>query len=206
MKRIDIEINTVKHQNFYVSNDLISFECSENMRDSKISLNPGVIEQSATIVIYDRDNNFKNASVYNTEDIFKGATVIIHATETVDSGFLDEILGTYLISEIKFDGDSETVTLNCSDITSQLNNVVVNEYPLEQRNAHQLLDIMFNNFLNGAFWQYMSTEVENICRNTIVPNSYMNNTNAREILDMVCGLCMLTIYCKNNVFHVGFCV
>lgn len=206
MKRIGIEINTVKHQNFYVSNDLISFECSENMRDSKISLNPGVIEQSATIVIYDRDNNFKNASVYNTEDIFKGATVIIHATETVDGGFLDEILGTYLISEIKFDGDSETVTLNCSDITSQLNNVVVNEYPLEQRNAHQLLEIMFNNFLNGAFWQYMSAEVENICRNTVVPNSYMNNTNAREILDMVCGLCMLTIYCKNNVFYVGFCV
>ena len=206
MKRIDIEINTVKHQNFYVSNDLISFECSENMRDSKISLNPGVIEQGATIVIYDRDNNFKNASVYNTEDIFKGANVIIHATETVDGGFLDEILGTYLISEIKFDGDSETVTLNCSDITSQLNNVAVNEYPLEQRNAHQLLEIMFNNFLNGAFWRYMSTEVENICRNTVVPNSYMNNTNAREILDMVCGLCMLTIYCKNNVFYVGFCV
>ena len=206
MKRIYIEINTIKHQNFYVSNDLISFECSENMRDAKISLNPGVIEQSATIVIYDRDNNFKNASIYNTEDIFKGATVAIHATETVDGGFLDEILGTYLISEIKFDGDSETVTLNCSDITSQLNNVVVNEYPLEQRNAHQLLDIVFNDFLNGAFWQYMSTEVENICKNTIVPNSYMNNTNAREILDMVCGLCMLTIYCKNNVFYVGFCV
>lgn len=206
MKRIYIEINTIKHQNFYVSNDLISFECSENMRDAKISLNPGVIEQSATIVIYDRDNNFKNASIYNTEDIFKGATVAIHATETVDGGFLDEILGTYLISEIKFDGDSETVTLNCSDITSQLNNVVVNEYPLEQRNAHQLLSIVFNDFLNGAFWQYMSTEVENICKNTIVPNSYMNNTNAREILDMVCGLCMLTIYCKNNVFYVGFCV
>lgn len=206
MKRIYIEINTIKHQNFYVSNDLISFECSENMRDAKISLNPGVIEQSATIVIYDRDNNFKNASVYNTEDIFKGATVAIHATETVNGGFLDEILGTYLISEIKFDGDSETVTLNCSDITSQLNNVVVNEYPLEQRNAHQLLSIVFNDFLNGAFWQYMSTEVENICKNTIVPNSYMNNTNAREILDMVCGLCMLTIYCKNNVFYVGFCV
>ena len=206
MKRIYIEINTIKHQNFYVSNDLISFECSENMRDAKISLNPGVIEQSATIVIYDRDNNFKNASIYNTEDIFKGATVVIHATETVVDGFLDEILGTYLISEIKFDGDSETVTLNCSDITSQLNNVVVNEYPLEQRNAHQLLSIVFNDFLNGAFWQYMSTEVENICKNTIVPNSYMNNTNAREILDMVCGLCMLTIYCKNNVFYVGFCV
>lgn len=206
MKRIYIEINTIKHQNFYVSNDLISFECSENMRDAKISLNPGVIEQSATIVIYDRDNNFKNASIYNTEDIFKGATVAIHATETVNDGFFDEILGTYLISEIKFDGDSETVTLNCSDITSQLNNVVVNEYPLKQRNAHQLLDITFNDFLNGAFWQYMSTEVENICKNTIVPNSYMNNTNAREILDMVCGLCMLTIYCKNNVFYVGFCV
>lgn len=206
MKRINIEINTIKNQNFYVSNDLISFECSENMRDAKISLNPGVIEQSATIVIYDRDNNFKNASVYNTEDIFKGATVKIHATETVDNEFLDEILGSYLISEIKFDGDSETVTLNCSDITSQLNNVVVNEYPLEQRNAHQLLGIVFNDFLNGAFWQYMSTEVENICKNTIVPNSYMNNTNAREILDMVCGLCMLTIYCKNDIFYVGFCV
>ena len=206
MKRIDIEINTIKNQNFYVSNDLISFECSENMRDSKISLNPGVIEQSATIVIYDRDNNFKNASVYNTEDIFKGATVKIHATETVNNEFLDEILGSYLISEIKFDGDSETVTLNCSDITSQLNNVVVNEYPLEQRNAHQLLGIVFNDFLNGAFWQYMSTEVENICKNTIVPNSYMNNTNAREILAMVCGLCMLTIYCKNDIFYVGFCV
>lgn len=206
MKRINIEINTIKNQNFYVSNDLISFECSENMRDAKISLNPGVIEQSATIVIYDRDNNFKNASVYNTEDIFKGATVKIHATETVNNEFLDEILGSYLISEIKFDGDSETVTLNCSDITSQLNNVVVNEYPLEQRNAHQLLGIVFNDFLNGAFWQYMSTEVENICKNTIVPNSYMNNTNAREILDMVCGLCMLTIYCKNDIFYVGFCV
>lgn len=206
MQRIDIEINTIKNQNFYVSNDLISFECSENMRDAKISLNPGVIEQSATIVIYDRDNNFKNASVYNTEDIFKGATVKIHATETVNNEFLDEILGSYLISEIKFDGDSETVTLNCSDITSQLNNVVVNEYPLEQRNAHQLLGIVFNDFLNGAFWQYMSTEVENICKNTIVPNSYMNNTNAREILDMVCGLCMLTIYCKNDIFYVGFCV
>ena len=206
MKRIDIEINTIKNQNFYVSNDLISFECSENMRDAKISLTPGVIEQSATIVIYDRDNNFKNASVYNTEDIFKGATVKIHATETVNNEFLDEILGSYLISEIKFDGDSETVTLNCSDITSQLNNVVVNEYPLEQRNAHQLLGIVFNDFLNGAFWQYMSTEVENICKNTIVPNSYMNNTNAREILDMVCGLCMLTIYCKNDIFYVGFCV
>ena len=206
MKRINIEINTIKNQNFYVSNDLISFECSENMRDAKISLTPGVIEQSATIVIYDRDNNFKNASVYNTEDIFKGATVKIHATETVNNEFLDEILGSYLISEIKFDGDSETVTLNCSDITSQLNNVVVNEYPLEQRNAHQLLGIVFNDFLNGAFWQYMSTEVENICKNTIVPNSYMNNTNAREILDMVCGLCMLTIYCKNDIFYVGFCV
>lgn len=206
MKRINIEINTIKNQNFYVSNDLISFECSENMRDAKISLNPGVIEQSATIVIYDRDNNFKNASVYNTEDIFKGAAVKIHATETVNNEFLDEILGSYLISEIKFDGDSETVTLNCSDITSQLNNVVVNEYPLEQRNAHQLLSIVFNDFLNGAFWQYMSTEVENICKNTIVPNSYMNNTNAREILDMVCGLCMLTIYCKNDIFYVGFCV
>ena len=206
MKRINVEINTIKYQNFYVSNDLISFECSENMRDSGISLNPGVIEQSATIVIYDRDNNFKNASVYNTEDIFKGATVVIHATETTNGELLDEVLGTYLISEIKFDGDSETVTLNCTDITSQLNNVVVNEYPLEQRSAHQLLDIVFNDFLNGAFWQYMSTEVENICRNTIVPNSYMNNTNAREILDMVCGLCMLTIYCKNNVFYVGFCV
>ena len=206
MKRINVEINTIKHQNFYVSNDLISFECSENMRDSEISLNPGVIEQSATIVIYDRDNNFKNASVYNTEDIFKGATVVIHATEITNGELLDEVLGTYLISEIKFDGDSETVTLNCTDITSQLNNVVVNEYPLEQRNAHQLLDIVFNDFLNGAFWQYMSEEVENICRNTIVPNSYMNNTNAREILDMVCGLCMLTIYCKNNVFYVGFCV
>lgn len=206
MKRIGIEINTIKNQNFYVSNDLISFECSENMRDAKISLNPGVIEQSATIVIYDRDNNFKNASVYNTEDIFKGATVIIHATETVNNEFLDEILGSYLISEIKFDGDSENVTLNCTDITSQLNNVVVNEYPLEQRNAHQLLGIVFNDFLNGAFWQYMSTEVENICKNTIVPNSYMNNTNAREILDMVCGLCMLTIYCKNDIFYVGFCV
>ena len=206
MKRIDIEINTIKNQNFYVSNDLISFECSENMRDAKISLTPGVIEQSATIVIYDRDNNFKNASVYNTEDIFKGATVKIHATETVNNEFFDEILGSYLISEIKFDGDSETVTLNCSDITSQLNNVVVNEYPLEQRTAHQLLGIVFNDFLNEAFWQYMSTEVENICKNTIVPNSYMNNTNAREILDMVCGLCMLTIYCKNDIFYVGFCV
>ena len=140
------------------------------------------------------------------EGNFEYNEILRNDIETINNEFLDEILGSYLISEIKFDGDSETVTLNCSDITSQLNNVVVNEYPLEQRNAHQLLDIVFNDFLNGAFWQYMSTEVENICKNTIVPNSYMNNTNAREILDMVCGLCMLTIYCKNNVFYVGFCV
>lgn len=206
MRLISIEINTIKNLNFYVSNDVISFECSENMRDSNISLNPCVIEQSATIVIYDRDNKFKDASVYNTEDIFKNANVTIRASEVESSDFEDVILGSYIITSMEFDGDSENVTIQCADITSQLNNVVVDQYPLAQRTAHDLLFIMFDSFLNGAYWQYMSDSVEDICKKTVIPNSYMNNTNARTILDMVCGLCMLTIYCKNNIFYVGSCI
>ena len=189
--------------NFAIEEDLISYECSENSKDSDLTLNPGVIEQSATIEIYDRDDKFKQAAMFDTLNAFQNASVSIYFVNDLNEYIQ---LGEYLISSIELNGDNDTVVINCYDATSQLSDIKIDQYSVADRTAHTLLSIIFNQFLDQTPWEYLDQETANRCNWTIVYNSYMVSTDAREVLDMICALCMLTIFYKNGTFYVGSCL
>lgn len=189
--------------NLAFEEDLISYECTESSKDSDLTLNPGVIEQSATVEIYDKNDRFKKAAMFDTINAFENASLVIYYVDD-NNEYIQ--LGDYLISSIELNGDNDTVTINCYDITSQLNDIKIEQYAVADRTAHTLLSIIFNQFLNQTPWEYLDQETSNRCNWTVVYNSYMTNTNAREVLEMVCSLCMLTIFYKNGKFYVGSCL
>ena len=83
MRVIVAEIVTNDGVSHWYTQDLISAACSENAKDSDLTPKTGVIEQSASLRIYDRDDYFRINIMKNTANFFRGATVNFYAREHV---------------------------------------------------------------------------------------------------------------------------
>ena len=65
-----VVINVKDNVQFVIDKDLISFTCSENLKNANLDFTPGIFEQNASIEIYDRDNTFKNIVQKYTDNFF----------------------------------------------------------------------------------------------------------------------------------------
>ena len=75
-------IITVKGENtLRITGDVVSFDCSENLKSGNLDLTPGYVEQNASIVFYDRDGAFRNLIKEKTVNFFHGSKVEIYVEE-----------------------------------------------------------------------------------------------------------------------------
>ena len=201
MYYVKVIITTKYEEDYEVTGELIEFNNSLNSKDPNLSVAPGIIEQYASIRLYDRDNTFRDAAILDSVDIFKDAKVTFYASMDDE----DVKIGSYIIDSIKMQMDNNEVQIQCVDKSDKLSSIKIEEYPVADRTADDLLNIVFQDFI-GENWIYLDSETENNCKNTLIPNSFMNSTNAREVLQAICSVAMVNIWYDTDNFVVGGCL
>ena len=219
---ISAEIITKDGESHVFTRDLISVTGSENSKDSELTPQPGIIEQSASLKIYDRDSYFKNNILKSTVEFFRGATVNLYITKSTyveaicseDTIVSEDLIcgssydaeniqiGSYIVDKVEMEGDEDEVSITCVDITRTLSSIKINQYPLANRTLHDFLNIVFGEFLDDATWGYKTSEIETRCRNMHIDNSFITNVDARQFLEQVCLCGMLNIYQYNGIYYV----
>lgn len=189
---------------FKIKEDLISFNALEHSKDSNLSPTPGIIEQGATIVFFDRKKAFKDLCKRKTVNFFRLATVYIHYFDstTNDTTFI----GDYLIDSVSMESDDNTVTINCTDQSYMLSLATLPRQPVANRTVHALLRVVFENSLPNATWGYFSQSDRASCSAIMVSNSYFVETNARKALENVCKVGMLNVFYSRGKFYVRSCL
>lgn len=205
MYKVVVDIQLQNYGTLTYDDDIIRVECSTNSRDGSLSLQPGVIEQSASVEIYDRNDVFKNLTMDNQEDVFYGASVII---SWIDAQNNSQLVGTYIVKDVELSGDSNIVKIICTDETYKLSNIKVNFYPITTATIHETLTMLFRDYMNMEYgeWAYEDANVEGFCRYALLRDYYINNNDARQVLEELCIVGCLHIYLNKGIYMVGMCL
>lgn len=189
------------------TSDIISFDCSENLKDADLSLKPGYVEQNASITIYDREKVFYQRILLYTVNFFHGALVEIYMDEyIVNTGTYTTVqLGKYLLDSLDVQGTKLAVTLKCIDYTYAFKEVFLPQSSVDSRTATELLDYIFVNGLKNESYAFMDAETQTRCNNCVNTQCYVDSVSVREALDQVCVFALLNIVYKNGVFYVARC-
>jgi hypothetical protein len=183
---------------YYTGNELKSVENSEQSFDSQMQISPGLVEQYADIVIYDRDNSIhtlaKNAKL---SDEFK-VTI-----EAINQNGDSQIIGSYITYDWDVESNKSEVSLQCIDNNKLLDSIYIDTQALKTRTVNQLLTLIFSTV--GLSWEYIDSTTKTYCQNISVPNSWWYKSTARELLDKVCTLGQLRVYSYLGTFIVVRC-
>lgn len=175
---------------------VIDFTCSENLMDSDLSLTPGVCEQYADITIYDRDNYIHALALSGSLNRENRLTVEMLDAETLT-------LGTYVVSDWDVDNDDDDVVLHCRDKSYLFESINLPRTSVTSRTLNDILTSLFN---AGNFtWQYADSATAERCSSIVLPNSFYEANNMKELLTMACSLGMLRVYWYIDTFIVGRC-
>lgn len=182
-------------------NEIKSFLCSENITDSDLSIQPGVCEQYADVYLYDR-TNFLHEYVYGIDRQENKDEVKVSFWCGEDLNNLT-LMGTYYASSWDVNGDDNSIHIKCRDKTYLLDSITAEPLPRNgTKTCHQLLTRLFNE-MHDCQWEYLDNETSSRCSNITIANCWYIGSTLRELLDKVCYLGMLRIFCINDVFYVG---
>lgn len=268
--------------NYSITSDLISVSCSDNLNDSNLSVHPGVCEQNATIVFYDRNQIFHTLAIRNSVKMFFRSQVIVYAEDLRDTFFVNAlnatlrrnsyldkvhayketaegteiivlyyayqtpngltyytktpsplngeyvysidtmtwvetligpvssrhapesyIIGTYILNDIKIEGDNNEITVSCIDHTYILDEVYIDNFTVKNRNVDDILKEIFMQSMPNETFSYMDTATHDRCLAITVYSSYMLKQTARSALSKVCDLALINIVYHNGTFRIA---
>jgi len=221
MNSLLIEI-VYNNKSYWFDEDIISLQYSENSKDSDLSPAPGVIEQNASARLYDRDDYFIRKICNELEEVLNGCQLNVYSKgpssllcgddaaivsnyTIVGAGGQENLNRTnsYIISSVEIEKDNSILIIQCSDITNKLSRLTFNNLAVENRSIHDWLTILFDQFLEASTWYYSSSEIEYQCKHIVIPDSYVDNMNGRELLDTICNCASLNVYQVNGIFYVS---
>lgn len=182
---------------FEISDNLISFDCSENSKDSNLSPQPCVIEQNASVTFYDKGDIFRKKVQAFNADFFMGSRIEINAINNE----VTNNLGIYLLSDMTIDGTDRNITVKGIDKTYSLDNVYTSVLTLKNRTVKDFLDEIFDT-LPGESYSFWDNETEERCNNISLVNSFLQLQTAKNALNKVCALGMINIFYKDGIFRV----
>lgn len=183
----------------YTGNTLKSFSCSENLFDSQMQLQPGICEQYADIVIYDRDNILHEFAL--DEKLTADYPVSIYAK---DENATEYDLGTYIASDFDISATSSQVTVTCRDRAYLFEKIDISRVAIADRTLEDFIAILFAQAKN-MFYRYQDSETLGRCQNIKVPDSWYLASDLYTMLTKVCALGMLRIYWYIDTFVIGRC-
>lgn len=183
----------------YTGNSLKSFSCSENLFDSQMQLQPGICEQYADIVVYDRDNVLHDFAL--TEKLTADYPVNICASD--DEG-TEYDLGSYIVSDFNISATSSQVTIACRDRAYLFEKIDIARVAIADRTLEDFINILFAQAKNMPY-RYQDSETLGRCQNIKVPNSWYLASDLYTMLTKVCALGMLRIYWYIDTFVIGRC-
>ena len=196
-----VVINVKDNVQFIIDKDLISFTCSENLKNANLDFTPGIFEQNASIELYDRDNTFKNIVQKYTDNFFYRSEVAIYIVEDDN----ETLLGNYIFDKIECDGADSVIKIDCIDYTYIFKEKYVSNSAVANRTLTQLLTMVFEMSLPSETWKFLDDATKNRCDNIVVGNSFVTRDTAYNILNAICDCGMLNIVFKQGVFYVGRC-
>ena len=199
MYKCFINITLNDNEIMLISDDLISFDCSLNLKNANLDFTTGIIEQSASLKFYDRGNVFKNLIMQDREEVYNKARVDFY----VNYKGIDTLLGSYILEEVAVSSDNNETEIKCIDPSYTFDSYMVSYIPLKSRNVVELLDIAFTR-LNQPY-AFLDEETKERCLSIQVAYSYVNNLNCKELLEHICSLAMLNIYYDKGIYKVGRC-
>ena len=182
--------------------DIVSITSSENMTDANVSYLPGVCEQYANVVLYDRNNALHERAMQN-KSMDGILSIYMFNTSIVDPAPV--LVDSFDISDCKIESDNSDVEINCRDRTYVLDNLYVPEAENAGRTIHTLLSNVFDTIPNAS-WEYQDVETRVRCQTIFIQNSWYKSGVLRALLNKICVVGMLRIYYKKGVYYVGRCL
>jgi hypothetical protein len=188
----------VSYIGYYTGSELKSVENSEQLFDSQMQISPGLIEQYADIVIYDRDNSIHTlAKEAKLSEEFK-VTV-----EAIDQDGNTQTIGSYITYDWDVESNKSEISLQCTDNSGQLDVIYIDTIDLKTRTVDDLLTLIFSTA--AVFWEYIDSTTKTYCQSISIPNNWWYKSTARELLDKVCILGQLRVYSYLNTFVIARC-
>lgn len=179
----------------YTGKDLVSFECSENILNSQLRVEPGVCEQYVDCRVCDYDGIIRRLA--ETSGVLDSKCAI--TVQGIDAGQTRQ-LGSYEVTKWNVDSEGDTVGCEGTDRSARFDDLVLLASDLRDRTLHTMLGDIFNSL--GEAWQYADTNTENIAKNISTPYFSFDASTLRERLDKLCSLGFLRIYWADNTFYV----
>ena len=204
-------IITVKGETMpHITGDIVSFDCSENLKNGNLDFTPGYVEQNASIVFYDRDEAFRNIIKEKSVNFFYGSKVEIYVEEEDETpsptplyNSVRHLLGTYILDHIEASGEESNVSIKCVDYSYTFKDISVPVSTVASRSAHQLFQYIFSSSLTGENFDYLDAETEARCNNTYIYNSYFLSKPVKEALNEVCNVALVNMLYKNGIFYIA---
>lgn len=199
-KNVKITTVSFNYTGIYTENDIIEFECSENLFDKQLKIEAGICEQYADIQIYDRSqllHEFAMQEVLANEQKVT-ITIIDDANDT------SYILGTFYVNSWDVKSNSSVVGLNCKDIMLTLDKLNIQAAEVVTRNVHDMLSLVFSALKNTS-WKYIDSDTENYCKSITTPNSWFYTDTLMQTLIKICLLGQIRIYWYVDSFIVARC-
>lgn len=178
----------------YFGKDLISMKCSENVLDSQMQISPGICEQYADIVVYDRDKLLHTLAAEGMLGEDFGITVYAQDDITYT-------LGTYLTSDWDIEGTNSEVGIICRDKSHVFEKINIPRINIADRTVDDLLRLFFS-YTNFP-WKYATDEVKTRCQSITIKNCWFAASTLKVLLNDLCAVGMLRVYWSNEVFIVG---
>ena len=186
---------------YIIDKDLISFNCTENLKNANLDATTGLIVQSASVSFYDRKRLFYGLLISNSRDIFYHAIMYVYLNSTTNTP-----MDRYTIETVKLDNSTGSIVeLECTDPSNVFNLFDISSLPVLDRTVEDLFNVIFAQV--NIPWDYLDKETEKRCKSIKVLNSYFKSgTTVKDAIDRVCQLALLNIFYRNGIFVVGRCV
>lgn len=180
---------------------LISFTCSENIMNSELSLETGIVEQYANIEIYDKDGYLRKKGLQGM--LQKDQYVSLIAID--DNGWsanTEVPLGDYLTEEWQAENNNSIIKITCRDTSYRFDKINIPRATIADRNLDDLLNTLFSNVPNVT-WVYLDDATRTRCEGIAITNSWYYASDLKTLLNKICAVGMLRIYYNNKTFYVG---
>lgn len=183
----------------YDLNDLISITYSENLFNSQLQIQPGICEQYADIQLYDRDGILHELADKRALNEDYSVTITVVDDDTNKRS----IDGVYLVNDWEVYGTSNTVIINCNDLSRIFDKINIEITAVKTRTVDDMLNECFN--LCKVSWRYIDDDTQTYCENIKTPNCWFYKSTALQTLNKICRLGMLRVYWYIDSFIVARC-
>ena len=189
----------LSYTNVFSGDSMKQITCSENSRDSQLSLQPGIVEQFVEIELYDRHKNIHY--IHEQGALSQKGNIRIVA---VDASENEISLGTYLVEDWEIYATDSTVKLIGTDPSVDFDKIYVDKFPIKERTVDDFLREIFA-YVPQYNFAYLSATAEDRCKSIVVPNSWLKATTLDLALNKVCTLGMIRVFWLDGEFKITEC-